>query len=126
MIKVLLVDDVPEVRQMVKMRLALEPDIAVVGECDNGGTALDLIKDLKPDVVLMDIKMPQVDGISGLQSLQDEKLNVPVIILSIYDDVVTRSQAREAGAQAFVAKQDAEKELIEAIRSAVNPTPAKN
>lgn len=118
MIRVILVDDTGEVRRMLKERLDFEPDIEVVGEAENGQAAVALATRLQPDVIIMDVKMPQSDGIAATQALNELLPESRVVILSLYDDPVTRSRAREAGAKAFIAKQDSETVLLEAIRSA--------
>lgn len=117
MIRVILVDDTGEVRRMLKERLDFEPDIEVIGEAENGKAALELAARLQPDVIVMDVKMPQADGIAATQALNELLPQSRVVILSLYDDPVTRSRAREAGASAFIAKQESETALLEAIRN---------
>ena len=112
MIRVLIVDDQPAVRQGLKMRLTLEPNVVIVNEADNGVDAIRLAQELRPDVVLMDVKLPGEDGISIAKTLRDTIPHSAVVILSLYDDLYTRRQAREAGAVAFVAKQRAEDVLM--------------
>ena len=120
MIRVLLVDDLPDVRNMIKLRIALEPDMEVVGEAENSAKALTLATELQPDIVIMDLKMPNGSGIQAIKSLLSTNPERPVIALSLYDDAVTRGQAKEAGAVAFVSKQEAETVLITTIRQAIS------
>ena len=120
MIRVLLVDDQVAVRSGLRMRLALEPDIAVVGEGDDGATALALAPALRPDVILMDIELPQMDGISATAALRDLVPSAAVVILSIHDGSATRARARAAGAADFVGKHEAGDRLPEAIRRAAS------
>ncbi len=120
MINIFLVDDLPDVRQMIKMRLALEPDMQIVGEAERADKALELVPQLKPDVVIMDIRMPEVSGIEATQALKEIAPQSPVVVLSLYDDPNTRSQAKAAGAVAFIAKQDPEEVLLAAIRHAAS------
>jgi len=100
------------------MRLLLEPDIAVVGEASNGTEALALVQQLCPDVVLMDIEMPDMDGISTTAVLRTIVPQSVVVMLSIHDDSMTRAQAQRAGAMAFVEKRGSMEALLAAIRSA--------
>lgn len=116
MIRVILVDDVEPVRQALRERLNFEPDIEVIGEADNGEAALALAARLQPDVVVLDIKMPQGDGITTARQLGALAPGSRIVMLSLYDDPVNRAKAKEAGAAAFIAKQDDETNLLSAIR----------
>jgi DNA-binding NarL/FixJ family response regulator len=120
MIQVLLVDDQPSVRQGLRMRMELEPDLTVVGEADNGLEAISLAQRLGPDVVVMDVAMPEMDGITATKRLRELAPHVSVVMLSIHGDSATRLQAREAGAAAFVEKQASVEDLLSAIRRAVD------
>ena len=117
-IRVLLADDQPAIRQGLRLRLALEPDIQVVGEAANGAEAVSLATVLAPDVVVMDVAMPVLDGVDATQELRTAAPRTTVVILSLHDDAATRARARGAGATAFVAKHQAEGQLIGAIRDA--------
>jgi two-component system NarL family response regulator len=103
-IKILIVDDQATVRKGLRMRLEAESDLLVVGEAADGETALFLAKALAPDVVLMDVKMPRMDGIEATEALRIACPHAAVIMLSIYDDAQTRARAENAGAKAFVPK----------------------
>lgn len=118
MIKVLLVDDQPSVRQGLKMRLALEPDLTVAGEASNGVEALELTQSLSPDVVVMDVEMPEMDGITATERLHEVAPQVAVVMLSLHGDAATRARARAASAAAFVEKQGAVDILLAEIRRA--------
>jgi len=115
-IGVLLVDDRPTVRRGLRMWLEIEPDVSVVGEAADGEEAVSLAEKLRPDVVLMDVKMPGVDGIEATGKLQAVDPCIAVVILSLYDDIDTRARARNAGAAAFVAKHRIKPELLVTIR----------
>ena len=116
MIKIMLVDDQVIVRRGLRMRLALEPDLEIIGEASNGREALDLTQKLIPDVIVMDIEMPELDGISASQMLRDSMPDCSVIILTLHDDAQNRSRAIASGAKAFVSKQGGATVLIDTIR----------
>jgi DNA-binding NarL/FixJ family response regulator len=118
MIRVLLVDDQAVVRRALRVRFHLEPDLQVVGEASTGSEALTLAQTLTPDVVLMDIEMPGMDGIQATAALRRTVPQSAVVILSIYDDAQTRGRAQAAGAVAFVEKRGATDGLLAAIRLA--------
>ena len=118
MIRVLLVDDQAVVRRALRGRFHLEPDLEVVGEASTGTEALVLAQTLTPDVVLMDIEMPDMDGIVATAALRRTVPKTRVVILSILDDAQTRGRAQAAGAVAFVEKRGATGTLLSAIRQA--------
>lgn len=118
MIRLLLVDDHPLIRRGLRMRLELEPDITVVGEGGDGTAALRLVRELGPDVVLMDVEMPGMDGITAAATLSTLSPHTPVVILSLHDDADTRRRAAIAGASLFVPKHKCGEELLAAIRQA--------
>jgi len=100
------------------VRFHLEPDLQVVGEASTGTEALLLAQTLTPDVVLMDILMPEMDGIQATIALRRAVPQSTVVILSIYDDAQTRGQAQAAGAVACVEKRGETETLLSAIRQA--------
>ncbi len=118
MIRVLLIDDQAVVRRALRGRFHLEPDLQVVGEASTGTEALTLAQTLTPYVVLMDIEMPEMDGIQATAALRRVVPQSAVVILSIYDDAQTRGRAQAAGAVAFVEKRGATDGLLSAIRLA--------
>lgn len=119
MITLLLVDDQPSTCLGLRMWLGLEPDIAVVGEAGDGETALTLARELKPDVIVMDVAMPGMDGIAATWALRTAAPGSAVVILSLHDDPATRQRAKEAGAVAFVAKDQQYAALLSELRHAV-------
>jgi DNA-binding NarL/FixJ family response regulator len=118
MIRVLLVDDQAVVRRGLRVRFRLEPDLQVVGEASTGTEALTLAQTLTPDVVLMDIQMPELDGIEATAALRKAVPQSAVVILSISNDMQTRGRAQAAGAVAFVEKHGETETLLLAIRQA--------
>ena len=118
-VRILVVDDQPKVRQGLRMMLALEPDLAIVGEAEDGTQALTLARSLHPDVVLMDVAMPNLDGIAATSALRAVAPEARVIMLSVHDDPKTRRQAEQAGAVAFVAKHSGHRTLVATLRQVV-------
>ena len=118
MIRLVLVDDQPGVRLGLLMALTLEPDMTVVGEASTGREAVTLVQVLSPDVVLMDVEMPEMDGIAAAAMIHDDSPQSAVVMLSIHDDMSTRARAHAAGAAAFVNKNGAVEGLVATIRQA--------
>jgi DNA-binding NarL/FixJ family response regulator len=116
-IRVLLVDDEAAVRQGLRMRMALEPDLDVVGEAANGIAAVKAAHTLDPDVVVIDVEMPRMDGITAIGWLREAAPSASVVVLSVYDDEEARARARAAGAEAFVGKQEGVDHLLDVIRA---------
>jgi DNA-binding NarL/FixJ family response regulator len=100
------------------MRFALEPDLEVVGEAGDATEAVSLAQPLRPDVVLMDVDMSGMNGISAIATLRQVAPHITVVIFTLSDDAAMRARAREAGAAAFVAKHQTEETLLAAIRRA--------
>ena len=118
MIRLLLVDDQLIVRQGWRMRLALEADMTVVGEASNGMEAVQLAQSLNPDVILLDVEMPILDGLAAAAKLQEIASRAAVVMVSMYDTAATRERAQVVGAAAFVCKQEPVEALLAAIRRA--------
>lgn len=116
MIRLLIVEDQSEVRRGLQMRLTAEADLAVIGEASDGELALRLAAALNPDVVLMDVDMPRLDGIATASRMRQICPHAGVIMLTIYDDANTRTNAAQAGAAAFVSKSMPVATLLSAIR----------
>lgn len=116
MVTLLIVDDQPGVLDVLRQYFALEPDIRIVGEATDGRLAIALARELQPDLIITDIKMPNLGGIDAIPHVQQVAPGSKVIILSIYDDSATRAQALAAGASAFVAKQDQAEVLLDVVR----------
>jgi DNA-binding NarL/FixJ family response regulator len=100
------------------MQMALESDFQVVGEAGDGLSAIRLIAELKPDVVVLDLDMPEMDGIATIRALRAMEIGVPVIILSIHTNPASRQRAYAGGAVDFIEKQVGVTQLFEAIRRA--------
>lgn len=117
MTTVLLVDDQPLMRMGFRLILESAPDLVVVGEAGDGATALEQVAVLQPDIVLMDIRMPGVDGIDATQRIIDEHSNVRVLILTTFDLDEYAFSALRAGASGFLLKEATPDELIAAVRT---------
>ncbi|MGE5777546.1 MAG: response regulator [Chloroflexota bacterium] len=117
-IRVMIVDDVSETRENVRKLLQFESDVDVVGAARTGKEAIQLSQDLNPDVVLMDINMPDMDGISATEAIRAKQPAVQVVILSVQGDQNYMRRAMLAGARDFLTKPPLGDELISAIRRA--------
>ena len=115
-IKVLLVDDHAILREGVHALLAREPDILVVGEAADGQEALEQVPRLKPDVVIMDIVMPRMNGLEATRLITERHPESRVLILSMYDDHEYVVQIIQAGASGYVLKRVVTEDLVRAIR----------
>ena len=117
-IRVIIVDDVSETRENVRKLLQFESDVEVVGVARTGKEAIQLSEDMQPDVVLMDINMPDMDGITATEAIRAKQPAVQVVILSVQGDQNYMRRAMLAGARDFLTKPPMGDELISAIRRA--------
>jgi DNA-binding NarL/FixJ family response regulator len=117
MIKVLVADDHAIVRDGIRALLGVQKDMQVVGEATNGKDAIDKTRQLSPDVVLMDIVMPGMNGLEATKQISREFDDTKVLMLSQYDDEENVRASNEVGAQGFIPKKSASTELLSAIRS---------
>lgn len=118
MIRVLLVDDHPVVRTGVRGMLAAEPDIEVIGEAGSGAEAIARATELKPDVVLMDLRMPDLDGVVATGRILAGNGDIRVVVLTTYETDADILRAVEAGAAGYLLKDASPDELSRAIRAA--------
>ena len=117
-IKVLIVDDHQVVRQGLRTFLELQADILVVGEAGDGQTAVEMVRQLEPDVVLMDLVMPSLDGISATRQVKALNSGVKVIALTSFTEDDKVFPAIQAGASSYLLKDVSPEDLVEAIRAA--------
>src|SRR4051812_4533008 len=117
--KVLLADDHRIVREGLRSLLEAQDDMQVVGEADNGRLALEMAAEHEPDVVVMDVAMPQLNGIEATRRLMSDQPDTKVVALSMHSDRRYVSEALKAGASAYLIKDGAFDELVSAIRAVV-------
>lgn len=117
-IRVLIVDDIAETRENVRKLLQFESDVEVVGTARTGREGMQLAQELNPDVVLMDINMPDIDGITATEGIRQKSPHIQVVILSVQSDQNYMRRAMLAGARDFLTKPPMGDELISAIKRA--------
>ena len=115
-IKVFICDDHTLFRQGIKKLLVLERDIKLVGEANNGVEMMDRLKTADPDIILMDIGMPEMDGVTATYNIKTILPDVAIIILTVYEDEVHIFEAIKAGAMGYLLKDVSIDELLDAIR----------
>lgn len=117
-IRVLIADDHMVVREGLRTMLEIQPDLEVVAEARNGREAVQLAEELAPDVVLMDLRMPEMDGLSAIKALHGSRPEIAVVILTTYDDDAYIVQGLRAGARGYLLKDCSREELLNAVRVA--------
>jgi DNA-binding NarL/FixJ family response regulator len=117
MIKVLLVDDQNLIRQGLRALLELEPDLEIIGEAENGEQAIHLSEQTQPDVILMDIRMPIMDGVAATREIQKRCAGIKILVLTTFDDDEYVKAALQNGAMGYLLKDTPSEELAVAIRA---------
>lgn len=117
-ITLLVVDDHPAVRRGLRRRFELEADLVVLGEAADGGEALHKLDQFDPDVVVLDVEMPVIDGLSVAAKLRADGRRTRAVVLSVHDDRATRARASAASVDRFVSKHSGAEPLLAAIRQA--------
>ena len=114
--RVLIVDDEPLARERIRSLLAEEADMEVAGECADGTEVLAAVADCEPDIVLMDVRMPLLDGVAATRRLRAERPSMPVLALTTFDDDEALAGMLRAGAAGFVLKEIPGEQLHRAVR----------
>jgi DNA-binding NarL/FixJ family response regulator len=117
MIRVVLVDDQTLIRQGIQTLLELEPDLEVVGTAGNGQVAIDAAARLQPDVILMDVRMPGMDGVAATRAISERFPQIGVIILTTFDDDEYVFEGLKAGARGYLLKDVSSDEIADAVRA---------
>jgi two-component system response regulator NreC len=115
--RILLADDHTLMRAGLRALLEREPDLAVVGEAEDGRQTIDLAESLQPDVLVLDIAMPHLNGIEAARQIVAKRSGIAVVILSMHSDESYILRALKAGVRAYLLKDSAESDLIRAIRA---------
>lgn len=118
MIKILIADDHLIIRQGLRLILETEPDFELVGEASDGNEALSLCKKLKPNVVLMDLRMPNMDGLTAIEKLRAEQPEIAVVILTTFNEDDLMIRGLRAGARGYLLKDTDRATLFDTIRAA--------
>ena len=117
LITIVVVDDHPIFRQGVIDSLSLEPDVTVIGEADNGDHGLDLIRELQPQIAVVDVNLPGMNGQQVTRQVVNEKIPTRVILLTAYDDTEQKIHAMRVGAYAYCVKDVEPQALVNIIRT---------
>lgn len=116
-IRLVIVDDHPVVRDGLRGMLESQPDFEVVGEASDGEAAVQMANSLNPEIVLMDLRMPEMDGVTALRQIKASNPQVQVLVLTTYDSDADILPAIEAGASGYLLKDSSREELYAAIRA---------
>jgi DNA-binding NarL/FixJ family response regulator len=117
--RLLIVDDHDLIRESTQVMLDGETDLEVVGEAVNGRHALELCRQLRPDLVLMDVRMPEMDGLTATREIKKEMPAISVLLVSAYESEDYRREATSAGAAGYILKDAERHQLLEAVRTAL-------
>ncbi len=118
--RLIIADDHDLIRMAMRAMLVDEPDLTVVGEAQNGKEALELCRKLRPDLVLMDVHMPEMDGLVATRAIKRERPGVIVLMVTAFEDPDHLLEAIRAGAAGYVLKDTTRHELLEAVRGVLN------
>jgi DNA-binding NarL/FixJ family response regulator len=125
-VRLLIADDHEIVRSGFRLMLESEPDLEVVGEASNGQEAVELCRRLMPDIVLMDVRMPKMDGLEATRAIKSQQPRVPILMVTTYEDPDYLLSAIKAGAAGYLLKNVSSQQLANAIRRVLDGEAALN
>ncbi|HJR44212.1 MAG TPA: response regulator transcription factor [Actinomycetota bacterium] len=114
-IRVLVADDLQEIRTLVRTNLEFDGRFEVVGEAANGLEAVDLVRELNPDVVILDLAMPEMDGLAAISKIRQTSPGTKILVLSAFADDHNSGLVRDLGANGFIAKDRPMEEIVDAV-----------
>ena len=119
-IRIVLADDHSIIRRGIKKILHSAPGFQVIGEAKDGDQALELVEELSPDVLVLDLEMPNRDGFTVARTLQDEQSPVRILVLSAHNNPIYREGMAQLGVSAYLSKNEAPDKLLQALRALVD------
>jgi DNA-binding NarL/FixJ family response regulator len=123
-IRLLIADDHPLVRSGLRSMLQREPGVEIVGEARNGREAVELCRSLEPDLVLMDVRMPEMDGLEATRAIKQECPGTGILMVTMHENRDYMLEATKAGAAGYVLKDAPRNELLSAVRRVVDAEPS--
>lgn len=119
--RILIADDGPEVRQVVRAVFEARTDYEICGEASNGAEAVAKAMELKPDLILLDVAMPMLNGVEVASLLAGSMPDLPIVLYTMYNELLGLSLASAVGAKAVISKADGISKLLECVRSLLEP-----
>ncbi len=118
--RIMIVDDHPILRKGLAMVINQEPDLTVSAEAPDASTALDMMESHKPDLVMVDLSLPGIDGIELIKTMKIRYKDLPALVVSMHDESIFAERALRAGARGYIMKQEAVEKVLVAIRKVLN------